>query len=144
MPASPAPADRVYSIDAYRGFVMLAMISAGLGTKELARADHRWDWLAYQFDHPAWVGYSAWDLIQPSFMFIVGAAMPFAFAIRQARGDSWGKQFAHALKRALLLILIGIFLDSFQASNQDRVVVQFIRVLQQIAIGYVIAFLVLP
>src|SRR6184192_4132173 len=137
MSPAPAPTDRVYSIDAYRGFVMLAMISAGLGTKELAKADPRWDWLAYQCEHPAWVGYSAWDLIQPSFMFIVGAAMPFAYAIRQAHGEPWGRQFGHALKRALLLVLIGVFLDSF---GHDRVTVQFIRVLQQIAIGYVIAF----
>ena len=45
---TPAPAERVYSIDAYRGFVMLAMISAGLGTKALAQADHGWKWLADQ------------------------------------------------------------------------------------------------
>src|ERR1043166_1427706 len=128
MGTPPAAPERVYSIDAYRGFTMLAMISAGMGFKQLAAADHSWDWLAYQFDHPVWVGYSAWDLIHPSFMFIVGGARPFAFAVRRARGDSWGWQFAHALKRSLLLILIGIFLDSF---GQDRVNVQFIRVLQQ-------------
>src|SRR5262249_16292674 len=81
-----------------------------------------------------------WDLIQPSFMFIVGASMPFAFAQRKQRGDSWWRQFGHAVRRSLTLIAIGIFLDTYA---EQVIYVQFIRVLQQIAIGYVLAFLVL-
>jgi predicted acyltransferase len=66
--------------------------------------------------------------------------MPYAFARRREMGDSWGKQFRHALRRVLLLIAIGVFLDVYA----DQVVyVQFIRVLQQIALGYLLAFLVL-
>jgi predicted acyltransferase len=138
--APPAVTDRVYSLDAYRGFVMLLMIAAGFGTKGLMK-DPTWGWLADQCEHRTWVGCTLWDLIQPSFMFLVGASMPFAFAKRRERGQSWGRQFVHVLKRALLLILIGVFLDSF---GQPVVTVQFIRVLQQIAIGYVLAFFLLP
>jgi predicted acyltransferase len=132
-------AERLVSLDAYRGFVMLAMVSAGLGMGHLL-ADPTWGWLADQFSHRAWEGCTFWDLIQPSFMFIVGVAMPFSFARRRQQGESWGGQFAHVLRRALLLVLVGVFLDSFGRSG---VTVQFIRVLQQIAIGYVIAFFVL-
>jgi predicted acyltransferase len=127
------------SLDAYRGFTMLAMVSAGMGTAHLLH-DPTWGWLADQLEHRAWIGCTAWDLIQPSFMFMVGAAMPFAFARRRQLGQSWGRQFLHVLKRVLLLIAIGIFLDSYHAGV---IYVQFIRVLQQIAIGYVLAFLVL-
>jgi predicted acyltransferase len=160
----PTPTDRVFSLDAYRGFVMLLMISAGFGTKALLNdpawntrpvltlsflpqgwQDHldqfTWGAVADQCEHRKWVGCTLWDLIQPSFMFLVGASMPFAFAKRKERGESWGRQFRHVLKRALLLVAIGVFLDSF---GQPVVTVQFIRVLQQIAIGYVLAFLVLP
>jgi predicted acyltransferase len=176
--ASPKPAmavERLISLDAYRGFVMLAMVSGGLGMGHLLTwmfpvlaastigllgapfgvgpldaaaaltpgrdvAHPTWGWLADQFSHRLWEGCTFWDLIQPSFMFIVGVAMPFAFAVRQARGDSWGRQFGHAVRRALLLVAIGIFLDSFRKPGIE---VQFIRVLQQIAFGYLVAFLVL-
>src|SRR5262245_5667931 len=139
-PASGA-SERLVSVDAYRGFVMLAMVSAGLGMQTLLH-DPSWGWLADQFEHRAWEGCTFWDLIQPSFMFIVGVAMPFSFALRHARGETWGQQFVHALQRSLTLIAIGIFLDIY-ASNPPGIFVQFIRVLQQIAIGYLIAFLVL-
>jgi heparan-alpha-glucosaminide N-acetyltransferase len=138
-PVAPAVGERLVSLDAYRGFTMLAMISAGLGLAGIAHAP-QWNWFFKQFDHAPWEGCTAWDLIQPSFMFIVGVAMPFAFARRQQQGQSWSRQFGHACSRALLLILIGVFLDSYSAQLPY---VQFIRVLQQIAFGYLIAFLVL-
>jgi predicted acyltransferase len=138
-PVSPSPPRRLVTLDAYRGFTMLAMVSGGFGTAHLLN-DPTWGWFADQMEHRDWIGCTAWDLIQPSFMFIVGAAMPFAFALRRERGESWGRQLGHAVKRSLLLVAIGVFLDSYA---QDRVYVQFIRVLQQIAIGYLLAFLVL-
>jgi heparan-alpha-glucosaminide N-acetyltransferase len=139
-PVAPT-GERLVSLDAYRGFVMLAMISAGLGLAKISLAhDPQWHWFFKQFDHAPWEGCTAWDLIQPSFMFIVGLAMPLAFARRQQQGQSWLQQFGHVCMRCLLLILIGIFLDSYSA---QRPVVQFIRVLQQIAFGYFVAFLVL-
>src|SRR5947209_6820788 len=97
------PSKRLLSLDAYRGFTMLAMISAGLGLQSL-RGHPSLGWLAHQVEHRTWEGCSFWDLIQPSFLFIVGVAMPFAFAIRETQGQSWGRQFGHALKRSLLLI----------------------------------------
>lgn len=127
------------SLDAYRGFIMLAMVSASLGTSQL-RGDPTWGPIAYQLDHLKWEGCTFWDLIQPSFMFMVGVAMPFAFAKRVERGESWTYQFLHVIKRCLLLCFIGLVMDSFAKTN---ITVQFIRVLQQIAIGYFLAFLVL-
>jgi predicted acyltransferase len=140
-PAAPT-APRLVSLDAYRGFTMLAMVSAGLGMGEVLQSPDwaSWHWLADQFSHRQWEGCTFWDLIQPSFMFIVGVAMPFAFARRQQQGDTWGQQFRHVVERCLLLVLIGIFLDSY---GKTYVVVQLIRVLQQIAIGYFITFLLL-
>jgi len=138
---APAASERLVSVDAYRGFVMLAMVSSGLGTARLLH-DPNWHWLADQLEHRAWEGCTFWDLIQPSFMFIVGLAMPFSFALRRDRGESWSKQFCHAVGRSLTLITLGFFLDAY-ASNPPAVTVAFIRVLQQIAIGYLIAFLVL-
>src|SRR5262245_14727293 len=125
---APPASERLVSVDAYRGFVMLAMVSSGLGMQKLMN-DPNWHWLADQLEHRKWEGCTFWDLIQPSFMFIVGVAMPFSFALRAAHGQTWGRQFLHAVKRALLLIAIGLFLDAY-ASNPPAVTVAFIRVLQ--------------
>jgi len=137
--ARPNLSGRMLSLDAYRGFIMLAMVSGGFGSA-LLRGDTEWGWLAHQLDHLKWEGCVAWDLIQPAFMFMVGVSMPFAFAKRTDRGESWGRQFGHVLKRCFLLCFIGFLMDSYSNSQP---VVQFIRVLQQIAIGYFIAFLFL-
>lgn len=135
---SPAPPTRLVSLDAYRGGVMLALL---FGSVFHSLKDHpRWHWLYVQNEHVEWEGCTLWDLIQPAFMFIVGVAMPFAFAVRTAKGDSWAKQFLHVLLRAGGLILVGVVLDNFGATTWSF---GFIRVLQQIAVGYVLAFFVL-
>src|SRR3712207_6277223 len=95
---------RLTSLDAYRGLVMLAMASAGLRLPEVverlpANAPYRplWEAVAAQLEHAIWRGCTAWDLIQPSFLFIVGVAMPFSDAHRRAQGQAWRRRLAHAL-----------------------------------------------
>jgi predicted acyltransferase len=111
--------ERLVSLDAYRGFIMLAMASAGFGIPTVAHELTRrglgspvWDFLAYQTDHAPCVGCSFWDLIQPSFMFMVGVALPYSHASRLSRGDAPGKMFAHAVWRAVALVLLAVFLSS--------------------------------
>lgn len=136
MSATPPP--RLVSLDAYRGLIMSTLLLGGVFH---SLEDHpTWDWLYRQNEHVKWAGCVYWDLIQPAFMFIVGVAMPFAFAVRAAKGDSWAKQFLHVLIRAGKLILVGVLLDNFGAKEWTF---GFIRVLQQIALGYVLAFFVL-
>jgi len=63
-------AGRVTGVDAFRGFTMLAMASAGLHIPEVAKKfpDCRvMQTLAYQLDHVKWTGCAAWDLIQLGF-----------------------------------------------------------------------------
>lgn len=134
----PAPPTRLVSLDAYRGVVMLSLLFGSVFGSLKNHPD--WHWLYVQNEHVEWEGCSLWDLIQPAFMFIVGVAMPFAFAVRSAKGDSWGKQFLHVLIRAASLILVGVALDNFGATTWSF---GFIRVLQQMAFGYVLAFFVL-
>src|SRR5436305_1852246 len=95
-PSSPSkrPASsRLVSLDVYRGFVMLLMASEGLSIMRYVRDTHAgglWPFLARQTDHVQWRGCALWDLIQPSFTFIVGVAMPFSLAKRRAEGQSFG------------------------------------------------------
>ena len=88
--AAAIGAARLTSLDAYRGFIMLLMISAGLYMSRVAKSfpdSGIWQFLGYQTDHAMWRGCTLWDLIQPSFMFMVGVALPFSIANRQASGQ---------------------------------------------------------
>jgi heparan-alpha-glucosaminide N-acetyltransferase len=140
-----AKPERLTSLDAYRGFIMLVMASGGLGFTEMVRNpafanSPLWQGLAFQFDHVPWVGCSFWDLIQPSFMFMVGVALPYSYASRKAHGDSDGRIFAHAVLRAIILILLGIFLSSNGARETNFT---FVNVLTQIGLGYVFLYFLL-
>lgn len=118
---------------------MVWMISEGFGLGFFR--DHSvLGWLALQFSHADWQGAYPWDMIQPFFMFIVGAAMPFAFEKRAAAGEAGGTAFLHVLKRCALLILLGTMARSIRA---DRPVLDLINVLAQIAFTYLVAYLVL-
>jgi heparan-alpha-glucosaminide N-acetyltransferase len=137
------PPRRLVSLDAYRGLAMLLMASEGLHLAGIARRpefrDTRlWSVLAYQTDHVAWTGCSLWDLIQPSFMFMVGVSLPFSVASRRARGQTFGHMFLHALWRSFLLAFLGIFLRSV---GRKMLNFTFEDVLTQIGLGYPILFL---
>jgi predicted acyltransferase len=79
-----------------------------------------------------WIGCALHDLIQPSFSFLVGVALPFSIANRLARGQAKSGMVRHAIYRALALILLGVFLRSSWT---------FEDTLSQIGLGYVFLFL---
>jgi predicted acyltransferase len=139
-----APAGRLLSLDAFRGFIMMVLISDGFGL--IALAHHpTYGWLGRQFDHVPWKGMVFWDLIQPSFMFMVGLAMPFSFASRKARGESFRQQFRHVLWRCFMLMLISQILMSIADEGYPRYVphLQLDNVLAQIAFTYLFCFLIM-
>src|SRR5579859_5285457 len=103
----PPAAPRLGSIDAYRGFVMFLMMAEVLELRHLAQAfpdNATWQFLAYHQTHVEWAGCSLHDMIQPSFTFLVGTALPFSMASRLALGQSALKRYGHAALRALILI----------------------------------------
>lgn len=137
----PAPG-RVLSLDVFRGLTMILLISHGFGLYEAFRQTatngQAMPWFAQLFDHAEWVGCTLWDLIQPAFTFIVGAAMPFALGRRLQQGVTTGQLFRHVLWRAALLILLSNILSNWTSST--RPTLQLINVLCQIALGYVMCF----
>lgn len=140
-PATPPVAGRLASLDAYRGFSMLLMASEGLRIGQVAESlpgSPLWAFLAYQTEHVEWIGCTVWDLIQPSFMYMVGVALPFSMASRAAQGQSFARRLVHAAWRALLLVSLGIFLRSV---GRTQTYFTFEDVLTQIGLGYVFLFL---
>jgi hypothetical protein len=55
------------ALDAYRGFIMLILVSGGFGLAELAQHRPAFAGIAKQFDHMPWEWITFWDLIQPAF-----------------------------------------------------------------------------
>jgi predicted acyltransferase len=78
------------------------------------------------------------DLIQPGFSFLVGAALPFSLSARATQGQGRGAMIAHAFRRALILVLLGIFLRSL---SYERTYWTFEDTLTQIGLGYGFLFL---
>lgn len=144
--AAPLPREkpaRLVSLDAYRGAIMLFMASGGLALPAVAKHfpdSPIWRFLAFNTEHVPWVGCSLWDLIQPSFMFMVGVSMPYSIASRRARGDSETKILAHVLYRAVFLVLLAIFLTSNWSKQTEFV---FTNVLAQIGLGYAFLYFLL-
>jgi heparan-alpha-glucosaminide N-acetyltransferase len=140
-PPAPAPARRLASLDVFRGLTMLFMASEIMRIPAVAEkftGSRTAQWLAFGLDHVPWTGFVPWDLIQPSFMFMVGVALPFSVASRRARGEPFAAQLGHAVRRALILILLGVFLRS---QGRPLTYWTFEDVLTQIGLGYVFLFL---
>ncbi len=91
--SKPTLVQRLVSLDAYRGLVMFLMMAEVLHLARVAAAlpgSRFWQFLAHHQDHVPWVGCSLHDMIQPSFSFIVGVALPFSIASRLRAGSLVG------------------------------------------------------
>jgi predicted acyltransferase len=104
---------------------------------EIVRSKHHWWSWWYQTDHAEWRGCTLWDMIQPSFMFMVGAAVPFSIAARRAKGHRFGRLLLHAAWRAGFLVLLAVFLSSDGMARPNWI---FTNVLAQIGLGYLFLF----
>src|SRR5579863_6450291 len=130
-PPKRSASQRNLALDAYRGFIMLVLVSGGFGLAALARRNPAYAGIASQFDHMDWEWIHFWDLIQPAFMFMVGVAMPFALARRMEQGVTGPALFRHVAVRSLRLILWSQVLMSI---SRGTLYFQLINVLAQIGL----------
>jgi predicted acyltransferase len=130
---------RYLALDAYRGFIMIMLVSGGFGFGAL-KAHPIYGKIAAQLEHVPWEGAVFWDLVQPAFMFMVGVAMPFALARRMEQGTTFREVFSHIAWRSLKLILISQILISIASGVAGF---QLINVLSQIAFTYFLCFLIM-
>jgi heparan-alpha-glucosaminide N-acetyltransferase len=136
---------RLKSLDAYRGLIMITLAFGGFGLGRTAALQLEgnlnsgfWKAVQYQCEHAQWTGCRCWDMIQPSFMFMVGVSMAYSYAKRQKMGHSYGRMLGHASWRSIVLIFLGVFLTS---NGQRAVHWSFANVLAQIGLGYCFLFL---
>jgi predicted acyltransferase len=96
-----------------------------------------WAFLDLQQSHIPWVGCTLHDLIQPSFSFLVGVAVPYSMASRASKQQNTQTMWFHTIRRSLVLVLLGIFLRSMHA---DQTNFTFEDTLTQIGLGYPFLF----
>lgn len=120
---------RFVSLDILRGLTVIGMIlvnTQGVGDKYLF------------LQHSTWDGCRFADLVFPSFLFIVGAAIFFVF---QKRGMQLnGSTVKKILKRGFFIFAIGFLLNIFPF-NGEPATWRIMGVMQRIALVYVAASL---
>ena len=127
-PAKPSsPVKRLLSLDVVRGITIAFMImvnnNGGPGS---------WHFM----NHAQWNGLTPTDLVFPTFVFIVGVSVVFAFEARLARGAARTQLAIHTFWRAVILILFGIVVNSFPFFALAHL--RFYGVLQRIAVCYLV------
>src|SRR5258708_11492712 len=106
----PARPQRLYSLDALRGFDMLWIMGLGETIGAFAKGTHIPFWVAFsdQFEHPIWNGFAFWDLIFPLFMFMAGVSTPYSIGRELEKGTDRRQLLIKVIKRGIILILLGI------------------------------------
>jgi predicted acyltransferase len=125
IPTSPASANRLVSLDILRGVTIAFMIMVNNNGGKEAWA---------QMHHAAWNGFTATDLVFPTFLFVVGVSIVFATGARLMRGETRAQLALHAVKRACILFAFGVVVNSFPLFHLEHM--RFYGVLQRIAVCY--------
>ena len=102
-PAARKP-ERLLSIDLLRGLTIAFMILVNDQTGPAPFA---------QLVHARWNGFTATDLVFPTFVMLVGLSTVLSTAARLAQGVDRSRLFRHTLRRAFLLLLFGLVVNNF-------------------------------
>jgi predicted acyltransferase len=122
---------RLMCLDVYRGLMVAGMIIVdNPGSDEHAY---------WPIMHTKWNGWTPADFIFPSFLFLVGISMVYSYSARRERGDTQRQIFAHAIKRSLILIAIGLLVNASPIIGLDLHTWRFEGVTQRIGICYFFA-----
>lgn len=128
------------AVDTYRGLLLLLLLANAMQVPSVAAhfPDSRlWQVIGWNMGHSQWVGLSLVDMSQPGFAFLVGTSLYFSIASRRARGERFAHLLGHAVRRAVVLVALGIFLRSLGGPRTNWT---FIDTLSQIGLGYVPLF----
>ena len=134
-PPPSAPAARLLSLDALRGFDLLWIMGAGA----LVRAPGKDSdstflrLLAGQLEHKDWAGFAFYDLIFPLFVFITGVSLVWSLT-RIVAENGRAAAVRRIVSRSALLFLVGIFYSGGLSATWPDI--RVLGVLQRIALAY--------
>ncbi|HEY3989194.1 MAG TPA: heparan-alpha-glucosaminide N-acetyltransferase domain-containing protein [Acidobacteriaceae bacterium] len=122
-----SPSKRYLAVDLLRGLTIAFMILVN---------DNGSDRAFWALKHAAWNGFTPTDLVFPTFLFLVGASIVFSTESRLDRGVTRASLFAHTVRRAIIIFLLGLVVNSapfFRLSTM-----RYYGVLPRIALCYLI------
>jgi len=124
-------AERLLSLDAFRGITIAAMI--------LVNNPGAWHVYA-PLQHADWNGCTPADLIFPFFLFIVGVAITFSVGHRMQGGEERAALLVKIARRTLIIFALGLVLNGFPYFNWE--IMRIPGVLQRIALCYCVTALI--
>jgi predicted acyltransferase len=140
IPAAGLPPQRLYSLDALRGFDMFWIMGAEEIVHSLSQATGSpfWKGFSEQLTHPAWNGFHFYDLIFPLFLFLAGVATPYSVGRELERGKSRQQLLGRVIKRGLILVLLGLVANN-GLQLRPLAEIRFGSVLGRIGLAYMFA-----
>jgi predicted acyltransferase len=131
---------RLYSLDALRGFDMFWIMGAEEIFHGLAKATGSpvWGAVSTQLTHPDWNGFHFYDLIFPLFLFIAGVATPYSVGRELEKGKTKQQLLWRVIKRGLILVLLGIIYNN-GLHIKPLSEIRFASVLGRIGLAYMFA-----
>jgi predicted acyltransferase len=131
-------APRLLSLDVFRGATVAAMI--------LVNNPGDWANIYAPLEHSVWNGCTPTDLIFPFFLFIVGVSIAYAMSGKKADPAQHQQTILKALKRALILFGLGLFLSVYPKIFTDPLgalaTVRIPGVLQRISVVFLLSSII--
>jgi predicted acyltransferase len=128
-PALGSVAQRLVSLDAFRGTTMALMV--------LVNNSGDWNHTYAPLSHSSWNGWTITDVVFPTFLWIVGVAITLSLGGRLAHGVAKSRLMLQVLRRAAILYALGAL--GYLLPDFDFGTMRLLGVLQRIAICYLIA-----
>src|SRR6476659_7908619 len=132
--------ERLYSLDALRGFDMFWI----MGAEEIFHALYKvtgspfWGTISTELTHPDWNGFHFYDLIFPLFLFIAGVATPYSVGRELEKGRTKQQMLWRVVRRGLTLVILGIIYNNgLQLRPLSEI--RFGSVLGRIGLAYMFA-----
>lgn len=137
--------ERLASLDMLRGLDLFMLVFFKPVFVAFAKHWSNVPFISYllnQFSHASWEGFTAWDLVMPLFLFMVGAAMPFSFE-KYRQSNNKLAIYKKIIRRFIILFILGIVVQGNLLSLDIREIRIYTNTLQAIAVGYVIAAMII-
>jgi predicted acyltransferase len=119
---------RWLSVDVLRGITIGFMI--------MVNNNGGGDQAYWAMKHTDWNGFTPTDLVFPTFLFVVGISTVFSTQARLAKGDTKSSLLLHTVRRAVILFLLGLLVNSFPFFHLHTL--RIYGVLPRIAVCYLI------
>ena len=138
--SQPRP-ERLFSLDLLRGLDMFLLLMVGLPMRTIQNTWHCFSPGVWRNFCHGWDGFGFWDIIMPLFIYMCGAATPFALERRMRGGRPTAAFWKHVLGRVVILWVLGMVAQGNLLTLDPMKISPYNNTLQTIAAGYLITAL---